>query len=94
MKATRYESSDLFRRKGVIVLDGDFVRRNPDILLDAFKEIDFLPVQTVSVIIADKYEYHGYSHNFGVVKEGFVCPNYELKFLVDDDGEYYGCEVV
>ena len=81
----RVPREELLRRSGFITVSRYVIKRNPQVLLDAFSRISFLPTDIRHEYFNDQVVYAGYSKHFELVADYCESPKYEISVTTDRD---------
>jgi len=85
------------RRYGMIMISGTLVEKEPEMLIELFCKIQFLPLSIEQVWEQGNYLYRGYSPLFEKVEEGTLSPTYQVRVTnhYDEEGKItsFDCEV-
>lgn len=73
---------------GKFFVPEDLIRNNPEIVAEAFKDMQFVPVRAEMHFIHNEIEYAGISPKFEETPKGMCVPNYCVDiFSTQDEGE-------
>ena len=82
---------------GKFFLSEDLIRKNPDIVAAAFKDMQFVAVRAESHFIHRELEYAGISPKFMAVGKGVIVPTYVVEINMNqaegEEPEYSHVEV-
>ena len=82
---------------GKFFISEDLVRDNPEIVAEAFKDMQLVPVRTEMHFMHKELEYAGISPKFKEVKKGMLIPTYIISIIVnqaeDEEPEYSHVEI-
>ena len=82
---------------GKFFISEDLIRNNPEIVAEAFKDMQLVVVRAESQFIHRELEYAGISPKFEEIKKGMVVPTYFVNIIVNqaegEDPEYSHVEV-
>ena len=83
-----------FDNKGIIRIDFEFVRKQPERVAEVFALMKFVPLKAEALYMYDVIEYHGLSAAFPEVKEGKRIPLYDIKITRSEAGNIERVEAV
>ena len=83
---------------GIFFISEELIRNNPEIVAEAFKDMQLVIVRAESKFINRELEYAGISPKFEETEKGMLIPNYLVHIFVnqaEEDGpkEYSHVEV-
>ena len=74
------------RHFGKFEIDSKIISEDPDLIIDAFSIIRFLPVRAESLLSNSSIEYIGISERFEEVAMGTQIPEYKIIITRDERG--------
>ncbi len=82
---------------GKFFIPEELVRNNPEIVAEAFRDMQFVPVRVEMHFMHKEIEYAGISPKFGTVAKGVLIPTYIISIIVNqaegEEPEYSHVEV-
>lgn len=82
---------------GKFFINEELVRKNPEIVAAAFKEMDLVVIRAEVLFHCHQIEYDGISSKFGEHRRGFRIPGYRVDIVVNEaegeNSEYSHVEV-
>ena len=67
---------------GKFFISEELIRKNPEIVAGAFKDMQFVPVRAEMHFMHKELEYAGISPKFKEVKEGVLIPGYNVRIVI------------
>lgn len=82
---------------GEFFIPEDLIRNNPEIVAEAFKDMQFVAVRAEAIFIGKELEYAGISAKFEKIKKGTRIPRYRVDIFMNkaegEEPEYSHVEI-